>query len=104
MGFFTYCNFVFKLFQKISNSADLNYIIIFEKRVTDLLKKLKKNNTISEEAFNKLRPVGLKPGTFYGSAKVHKPLINGLLPFRPILSATGTPTLQTSTFFSSRSV
>ena len=65
---------------------DLNYIITSEKRVTDLLKKLKNKNTISEETYNKLRPVGSKPGTLYGSAKVHKPLINGLPPFRPILS------------------
>ena len=65
---------------------DLNYIITSEKRVTDLLKKLKNKNTISEETYNKLRPVGSKPRTLYGSAKVHKPLINGLPPFRPILS------------------
>ena len=65
---------------------DLNYIITPEKRVTDLLKKLKNKNTISEETYNKLRPVGSKPRTLYGSAKVHKPLINGLPPFRPILS------------------
>ena len=41
--------------------------------------------------------------TFYkhqkhGSAKVHKPLINGLPPFRPILSATGTPTYTLAKF------
>ena len=64
---------------------DLNYIITSEKRVT-LLKKLKNKNTISEETYNKLRLVGSKPRTLYGSAKVHKPLINGLPPFRPILS------------------
>ena len=33
---------------------------------------------------NKLRPVSSKPGTLYGSAKVRKPLINGLPPCRPI--------------------
>ena len=42
---------------------DLNYIITSEKRVTDLLKKLKNKNTISEETYNKLRPVGSKPRT-----------------------------------------
>ena len=35
-----------------------------------------------------------KPGTLYGSAKLHKPLKNGLLPFRPIISVIGTPTYK----------
>ena len=82
----------------IAPNKDLNYIINSEKRVTDLLKKLKNKNTISEETYNKLRPVGSKPGTLYGSAKVHKLLINGLPPFRPILSAIGTPTYKLAKF------
>ena len=73
---------------------DLNYIINSEKRVTDLSKKLKNKNAINEETYNKLRPVGWKPGTLYGSAKVHQTLVNGLPPFRPILSAIGTPTYK----------
>ena len=68
---------------------DLNYIINSEKRVTELLKKLKNKNEISEETYNKLRSVGSKPRTLYGLTKVHKPLLNGLPPFRPILSAIG---------------
>ena len=82
----------------IAPNKDLNYIINSEKRVTDLLKKLKNKNVISEETYNKLRPVGSKPRTLYGSAKVHKPLINGLPPFRPILSAIGTPTYKLAKF------
>ena len=62
------------------------------------MKKLKNKNTISEKTYNKLRPVGSKPGTLYGSAKVHKPLINGLPSFRPILSAIGTPTYKLAKF------
>ena len=77
---------------------DLNYIISSEKRVTDILKKFKNKNVISEETYNKLRPVGSKPGTLYGSAKVHKPLINGLPPFRPILSVIGTPIYKLAKF------
>ena len=50
---------------------DFNYIINSEKRVTDLLKKLKNKNVISKEIYNKLRPVVSKLGTLYGSAKVH---------------------------------
>ena len=82
----------------IAPNKDLNYIINSEKRVTDLLKKLKNKNAISEESYNKLRLVGSKPETLYGSAKVHKPLINGLPPFRPILSAIGTATHKLAKF------
>ena len=44
------------------------------------------------------RPVGSKLGTRYGSAKGHKPLKNGLIPFRPILSVIGTPTYKLAKF------
>ena len=58
----------------VAPEKDLNCIISSEKVVTDLLEKLKNKNAISEETYNKLRPVGSKPGTLYGSAKVHKAL------------------------------
>ena len=54
---------------------DLNYIINSVKRVIDLLKKFRNKNEISEETYNKLRPVGSKPESLYGSAKVHKPFL-----------------------------
>ena len=78
----------------IAPDKDLNYVTDSEKRVTDLLKKLKNKNVISEETYNKTRPVDSKPGTLYGSAKVHKLLRNGLPPFRPIFSVIGTPTYK----------
>ena len=77
---------------------DLNYIINSVKRVTDLLKEHKNKNKISEENCNKLGPVGSKPETLYGSAKVHQPFINGLPPFTPILSAICTPTYNLGKF------
>ena len=46
----------------IAPDKDLNYITNSEKRVTDLLKKLKNKNIISEETYNKLTPVGSTPG------------------------------------------
>ena len=60
----------------VPSDKDLNYIINSEKRVTDLLKKLKNKNEISEETYNKPSPVGSKPGTLYGSAKLHEAVIN----------------------------
>ena len=56
------------------------------------MKKLKNKDAI--ETYNKLRPVRSKPRTLYVSAKVHKPLINGLPPFRPTLSAISTLTYK----------
>ena len=82
----------------VAPDKDLNYIINSEKRVTNLFKKLKNKNAISEETFNKLRPVGSKPGKLYGSIEVHKPLVNGLPPFRPFLSGMGTPTYKLAKF------
>ena len=83
----------------VAPDKNLNYIINSEKNATDLLKKLKNKNAISEETYNKLTPVCSKPVTLYGSAKVHTPFINGLPPFRPILSAIGTPTYKLVKFF-----
>ena len=45
-----------------------------------------------EKTIIELTPIGSKPGTLYGSAKVHKLLP----PFRPILSAIDTPTYKLS--------
>ena len=77
---------------------DLTYVINSQKIVTDLLKNLKNKNAISEETYNKLRPVGSKPGTLYGPTKVYKPLKNGLPPLRPILSEISTPTIILAKF------
>ena len=74
---------------------DLSSIINSEKRVTEL----KNKDAISEETYNKLIPVGSKPETLYGSAKVHKPLKNGLPPFRDWY-----PYIETSEIFTSRTV
>ena len=46
----------------VASNKNLSYIINSEKRVTDLLKKLKNKNSINEETYNKLRPVGSKSG------------------------------------------
>ena len=72
----------------VESDKDLSDVIDSEKTVTDLEDK----NAISEETYNKLRSVGSKPRTLWGSAKVHKPVKNVLPPFKPILSAIVTPT------------
>ena len=49
--------------------------------------------------YEDLYPVGSSPGILYGRAKIHKPVKDGVLPFRPILSAIGIPTYKLSKFF-----
>ena len=82
----------------VAPAKDINHITNSEKRVTDLLKKLKNKNAISDEIYNKLSPISSKPGTFYGSSKVHKHFINGLPPFRTIVSAIATLTYKLAEF------
>ena len=43
-------------------------------------------------------PTGSRFGILYGLAKAYKPCINGSPPFRPILSAIGTPTYNLAKF------
>ena len=65
-----------------------------EPRIIDVLKKLKKKKTISENIYEYLYPVGSCPGILYGRAKIHKPIKDGVPSFHPILSAIGTPTYK----------
>ena len=52
-----------------------------ENKVRRLLSKLKADNVINDELYNKLAPTGSKPGISYGLPRVHKPSI----PLRPIV-------------------
>ena len=60
--------------------------IIRENKLKNILTNLVKNNTITKEIFNKIRPVGSRPGIIYGLPKIHKPNY----PLRPIISSSGT--------------
>ena len=53
----------------VAPHKDHNYIINSEKRVTDLLKKLKNNTAISDENYNKVRPVGSNQRHFMDQLK-----------------------------------
>ena len=46
-----------------------------------------------------LHPVGSRPGTLYGRAKIFEPIKDGIPPFCPILSDIGTPTYKLAKFF-----
>ena len=54
---------------------------------------------ISEKKYEDLYPVCSSLGILYGHAKIHKPVKDGVPPFRPILSAIGTLTYKLPNFF-----
>ena len=80
-------------FEKINvkNNGILNFAIKQEKRVGNVLKKLVAANSISEETWKSLKPVGTRPGIMYGLCKVHKDIDNWPS-FLSTLSAISTPT------------
>jgi len=56
-----------------------------EERVVTTLQRLRDNESISEELYGKLKPLGSQPARLYGLAKVHK----NATPVRPVLSMPG---------------
>ena len=56
-----------------------------EEKVTNMLKKLKQQEKISNTLFDKLKPTGSQPPRLYGLAKVHKETT----PLIPVLSMPG---------------
>ena len=62
------------------------------------MKNFKSRNAIIKGTYNKLKPVDSKPRTLHGSAKVQKPLKNGLPSFGPILSTIDTPAYKLAKF------
>ena len=69
----------------------LNYIINVEKKFKQLFKDLLDNDKISKDEYDKICPKGSRPGILYGNPKIHKPVVDNLPKFRPILSAINTP-------------
>ena len=74
----------FKKLEKGRSNAK-NPILKEEERVLNTLKDLKKKGKISENLFDKMKPVGSQPARLYGLAKIHKTDI----PMRPVLSMPG---------------
>ena len=78
----------------ISAGQGINFLTNLEKRITSDLELLKDKETIDKTTYKNIKPVGSKPGVLYGLEKVHQEAKNAILPFRPILSAIGTPTYK----------
>ena len=75
---------------KIPPEDYINYIVNVEKKFRKLFNNLYDNNKISKDELLKICPVGSRPGILYGNPKVHKPVVDNMPKFRPILSAINT--------------
>ena len=82
----------------VADDKKLNFIVNVEKHITDLVKDLKKSEVICESVYKSLKPRGSRFGILYGLCKVHKQLIDSCPPFRPVMSATKTPTYKLPKF------
>ena len=60
--------------------------LLSEERLTNHLRRMKKDGFISEEEYSLARPVGSMPARIYGLPKLHK----ANCPLRPVMSATKT--------------
>ena len=89
----------FNKFEKVSiKKGILNFSINHEKNINNYLKRLEKSGSLSTEQYKKIKAVGSRPGILYGLCKVHKAITEVCPPFRPILSAIGTPSYKLAKF------
>ena len=86
-------------FEKVSiKKGILNFSINHEKNINNYLKRLENSGSLSTEQYKKIKAVGSRPGILYGLCKVHKAITEVCPPFRPILSAIGTPSYKLAKF------
>jgi len=64
------------------------------KEVNSLLGELLSKHSISSEQRHNLSPDGPSPARLYGLPKIHKPPVDGLPKYRPIISQIGSPTYK----------
>ena len=83
-------------FEKVSvkDGKEYNFMVKETTVVDTLLSELLKKKSFDQNQRNKLSPDGPNPARLYGLPKVHKPLVNGLPKYRPIISQIGSPTYK----------
>ena len=80
-------------FEKVSLKKEiLNFAVNHEEHIKKQLRSTSKNGNLTEQQNKKVKAVGSYPGILYGLCKVHKVVVDVCSPFRPIISAIGTPT------------
>ena len=78
---------------------EVNYLVDKEKEINKFLNDLGDRDILSKEDISRLKPHGSQPGILYGLSKVHKTVVGGIPPLRPILSAINTPSYRLAKFF-----
>ena len=76
----------------------LNSVINSQDKIKNILKSLHDKESLTDMLFDKISPVGCRPGILYGQAKVHKPVISNCPFFRPVLDAINTPSYRLAKF------
>ena len=69
----------------------LNYVINVQKRFRKIFKNLLDTKETNDREYDNICPFGSRPRILYGLPNIHKPILNGMLKFRSILSAINTP-------------
>ena len=79
---------------EIDENKYLNFVLNSQDKIKNVIKKIKDKGNLSLSDYERISPVGTRPGILYGLPKVHKPVINNIPSFRPILSAINTPSYK----------
>ena len=75
-----------------------NFQVNHKKCIDEVLKSLKSAGSLSGKQCKKIKAVGSRPVVLYGLCKVHKANVDICPPFRPRLSAIGTPAYKIAKF------
>ena len=90
-------------FEKVKiKESILIFLINHERRIKNYLKSLEKSGSLANDQYKKIKAIGSKPGILYGLCKVHKAIIDVFPPFRPMLSAIGTPSYELAKYLVSK--
>ena len=76
----------------VTPGKEYNFMVKEKSLVDTLLSQLLKKKCIDDNLRSKLSPDGPNPARLYGSPKIHKPLVDGLPKYRPIISQIGSTT------------
>ena len=83
---------------KVKDGKDYNFMVKEKAAVDTFLSQLESKNSIDELQRKRLSPQGPTPARLYGSPKIHKPLVDGLPKYRPIISQIGSSTYNLAKF------
>ena len=87
-------------FERVDVKAgkDYNFMKKEKSAVDSLLAELVEKRSLSQAERDRLSPDGPNPARLYGLPKIHKPLVDGLPKYRPIISQIGSPTYKLAKF------